>query len=411
MKLLVLLFTLLLATPVSYVNYRALDRAKYVEIEGQEINKNLLQQLAFLKREVHSGAANEMQSYYPEGATFLMALYGLTWCEVAEAAPKASNLKQEALNETLFALQSIHEHIDQKVPNFDLDFSKGTFYTSWPLYVQAHLLHAYPETREDSILVKQFEERCASVAQVLSENESPFPESYPGASWPADICPAVAALVLHDQMFPAAYESTVNEWLEKCETRLDHRGLIPHSADPNTGEPLLASMGSSQSLILSFMHEIDSAAGAKMFESYKTHFLAKRLGLPGILEHAKGTKGKGHIDSGPVVWGIGGAASIVGIRAMYLYGKPETARSIRNSVNAFAFVREKKEERYYLLGKWPMADAFMAWSNSLEVTPAKEMKRSKPWKSSFHLGSFLLLLLMGYANKGLVTKKEKLRRA
>lgn len=405
MKVLVLLFSFFLATPISYVNYRSFGGSQYVEISGCSINKNLLQQLAFLKRTIHSGVDEEMQQSYPEGAAFMLSLYGLSWCAVAEALPYSSKTGQEAISEATFALGRMHQFIDDKVVDHALPLAHGAFYTSWPLYLQAHLLKATPAEYRNPIDLRNFEETCDQIIEELNTSKSPFLESYPGAAWPADQCPAIAALAIHDRILPAKYQYNIEQWLLRTKELLDPRGLIPHSVNPKTGTPLQKSLGSSQSLILSFMHEIDSATGAEMFVTYKDSFLTKRFGLPGVREYPKGEKGAGHIDAGPIVWGIGGAASIVGVRPFYLYGELGTARAIRNSINAFAFVREKKQERFYLFGKWPMADAFMAWSNSLEVTIDKKMKPTKPWKSSFNMGSILILLALGYWNKRFWTIK------
>ena len=397
LKILILLFSFILAVPISYVNYRTFDRARYIEVDGISINKNLLQQLLFLKREMHNGAANKMQHSYPEGFIFMNALYGLSWCALAKELPHSSKMYQTAIEEAHFALKSMNSKAGsmQFRPAGGLD--KGAFYTSWTMYLRGHLLEASIDHFADSALIADFKSSCIEVREALERNESPYLESYPGATWPADIFPAMAALGIHDRLFDQEFEITVNQWLEKCETRLDTRGLVPHSSNAS-GFPKEPSMGSSQSLILNFMYEIDSSTGARMFNDYRKHFLTNRLGLPGVREYAKGTKGQGHIDSGPVVWGIGGAASIVGIRTFYLYGEQGIAKSIRNSVNAFAFVQERHEERYYLFGKWPMADAFMAWSNSLEITPDREMTSKKRWRTSFQLGSLAFIGLLSYWN-------------
>lgn len=400
LKILVLLLSFFLAVPISYVNYRTYDKARYVEISGTQINKNLLQQLFFLEREMHDGAAERMQHSYPEGFVFMNALYGLSWCAVAKELPHSSKMYKRAISEANYALSSMQNNAATAQFRTAGGLSKGAFYTSWNMYLTAHLLEATAPDFRDSARIKEFQQLCQEVKKALEQHESPFLESYPGATWPADIFPAVASLKLHGKLFGPDYDETVATWLLKCDERRDERGLIPHSLSLD-GFPRESSMGSSQSLILNFMHEIDSCYGATMFKEYRQHFLAKRFGLPGVREYAKGIKGQQHIDSGPVVWGIGGAASIVGIRTFYLYGEQGTAKAIRNSVNAFALVRERKEERYYLFGKWPMADAFMAWSNSLEVVPNKEMKSQKRWRASFQLNSILVLGALALWNRKL----------
>ena len=66
-----------------------------------------------------------------------------------------------------------------------------------------------------------------------------------------------------------------------------------------------------------------------MHSLYKEHFLDYRLGLPGIREYRKGVEGNGSVDSGPVIWDIGGSASIVGVRTLGLYGETTAYKGMK----------------------------------------------------------------------------------
>ena len=398
MKVIVLILSILLAFPVAKMNYTLFDKAKYAETEGVVINQHLLEQLAFLEDEMHGGAALNMQNSYPEGHLFMNALYGLSWCEVAKVMPSESELYQKAHLEIDFALKSINSKGSTKRFADVKSIPHGIFFTGWRNYLAGHQLAATEPDHRDSIMINTFTYECDLIAKAIQESNTPFLESYNGAAWPADMCSAVASLAVHDKLFKPKYEAIIDQWLQKCDSLLDRHGLIAHSVDHVSGTALESAMGSSQSLILSFLHEIDHEYGEKMFAIYREKFLVKRLGLPGVKEYPKGEKGPDHVDAGPIVWGIGGAASIVGIRACYLYGQQGTAKGIRNCVNFFALEKEKKGKRYYLFGKWPMADAFIAWSNSLEITPDREMTSKKRWRTSFQLGSLAFIGLLSYWN-------------
>jgi hypothetical protein len=99
------------------------------------------------------------------------------------------------------------------------------------------------------------------------------------------------------------------------------------------------------------------------------------------------------IDSGPVIWGIGGAASVVGQRAAAANGHDDLYLGLRNSLEAFGVAHTFFGEKTYLFGQLPMADAFIAWGNAVEQVPATG-RYPKPW--SIHLASLLLLLLLGW---------------
>jgi hypothetical protein len=114
--------------------------------------------------------------------------------------------------------------------------------------------------------------------------------------------------------------------------------------------------------------------------------------LPGILQYKKGTAGKTDADSGPVIFGVGGPASIVGLRVMSLMKENETAIGLRNSIETFGFGTGRSEQKKYLFGKLPMADVFICWANSTETNPGTELTTEKHWRIKFQLYSLLILL-------------------
>jgi hypothetical protein len=157
---------------------------------------------------------------------------------------------------------------------------------------------------------------CERIAQALAQSESPHLQSYPGAAWPADGVLCVATLALYDRIHPPKYQAVIQRWLRMTRANHDPLGLIPHEADAHDGTVLVPARGSSQSLMLAILPEIESVYARQQFALYKTHFTDYRVGLPGIREFPKGIVGTADTDSGPVLFQIGGAASIVGRRTM-----------------------------------------------------------------------------------------------
>jgi len=123
-----------------------------------------------------------------------------------------------------------------------------------------------------------------------------------------------------------------------------------------------------------------------------------RLGLPGIREYPHGTSRLGDIDSGPIVMGIGGAASIVGIRATSLQRDWAVAEGLSNGTGALLISFSDEKERYFLFGQLPILDAFIAWANAVNCLEYSgcdskshpELKREN-WRWKFQAISFLLI--------------------
>ncbi|WP_139925904.1 hypothetical protein [Hymenobacter sp. DG01] len=366
-----------------YLNTRLYYQPTLAPTGPARINQDVVQQLQFLRTKMHAGAAEQMQALYPEGFVYQNALYALTWIELLPHLPVQSALRQEAQAEADWALRQIQSPEGRLAFDPALPLPYGAFYQGWSAYVLGRYLAALPTAQHLPADVTHFQRQCAAIATALRAGPTPYPESYSGAAWPADGVMCVAALAWHDRLLPAAYRADLSTWLRTVDQHLDSRQMIPHQTSATTGGVVEAARGSSQSQLLNFLLEIDSAYAQTHFQRYRAHFLTARLGLPGVQESARGAQLTEDIDSGPVIWGVGGAASIVGRRTMQRYGDTATALGLRNSVEAFGMPWSSAAGKRYLFGALPIADAFIAWSNSLETSHA--MHTTQPWRRKFQL--------------------------
>lgn len=361
-------------------------------------NKDVYHQLRYLQTQMHVGAASEMQRLFPEGYLFTNALYGLAWADWAAPLSGSTNgsesaLFQEAEREISWAIAEIESPRGRRIFKEDLPLPYGAFYRGWSNYLRGRHLTILPEDLRITEQVERFRAECDSIAKAFQAVEEPYLESYAGGSWPADNVLAVASLAAYDRMLgEKRYAATVTNWLSKVNTRLDPAtGLIPHVV--YSGAPPQGARGSSQSLMLSLLPEIDSAFAAAQYRLYEQHFVTSRLNLPAIREYPVGIEGQGDIDSGPVIWGIGGAASVVGQRAAAANGRPDRYIGLRNSIEAFGAAYTLFGRKQYVFGQLPLADAFIAWANAAEQEPS-EGHYPHPWL--LHGLALLVGILLGW---------------
>ncbi|UOQ65383.1 hypothetical protein [Hymenobacter volaticus] len=388
------LLRLLLCLPLFYLvylNYQLYYEPQMAIVAGRPINQDLLGQLRFLKTRMHQGAAEDMQQLYPEGFVYLNALYGLSWVELAGSLPESSALRYEALAESSWAVRAILSPTGRVLFEEDLPLPYGAYYRGWSTYLLGRYLTAQTPAERTAADVRLFRQNCTQIAQALSASPTPYLESYTGAAWPADGMMCLAALACHDRVLPPLYQPTIQQWLTVVDTRLDSLGMIPHKTDARTGEVTQAALGASQSQLLNFLYEVDSTYARRHFRLYRHHFLTSRFGLPGMRESPQEADNAEHIDSGPVLLDIGGAASIVGRRIMQRYGDTVTAVGLRNSIEAFGMPFQINGQKRYLFGQLPIADAFIAWSNSLEVNHTMDA----PSWSRIHFHGLSTLLALG----------------
>ncbi len=386
------IFLLLIISFIIYLNHGLYYSPRFATIEKDEVNIDLLSQLQFLKVQMHKGAADDMQKYYPEGFVFMHALYGLSWCELLKYVDKDSELFKEGHKEIQFSYNEINAEKGRSTFQEQLALPYGAFYIGWNNYLLGKKIAVERPADRDSAEIRSYETSCITIAAIIDSSPSPYPESYKGYAWPADVSVCIACLANHDKIFKPEYAAGIALWISKVKQFTDPDGLMPYAFDPVNLRVTENAKGSSQSLIQNFLFETDSSFCSQQFTIYKKLFLDSRAGLPGIRQYKKGSKGQGDVDSGPIIFGIGGPASIVGLRTMCLMKENETAIGLRNSIETFGFTTGNDKEKKYLFGKLPMADAFICWANSTEVNGVTKLAAGKYWRIKFQLYSLLFLL-------------------
>lgn len=385
---------ILIIIGIGYLNYSMYYTPNFNTKEGNTYNIDVLHQLQHLKEELHKGSGQDMQNIYPEGFIFLNALYGLTWCDLLQNVNKESPLFKEGIQEVDWVLAQIHSENGTKIFDKHLPIKYGAFYAGWSNYLLAQKLALLPVGAIDTSEKQQFIKKCDQIRSAIEKSETPYLESYRNQAWPADMLICVASLALHDQLFEKRYTIVIEDWLAKVKQRLDKEtGLIPHAVAASSGNALEGARGCSQSLILNFLKDIDPHFASEQFKIYKTLFVDYRFGLPGIREYPKGRSGWGDIDSGPVLLGIGGAASIVGQRTMAQYQDWTIYEGLRNSIEGFGVGMTFNKKKRYIFGVLPMADAFIAWANVMETKELSEQETNN-WRYKFHLLSLVLLVIL-----------------
>lgn len=381
--LLILILILLLTINIRLYN------SPQIEKQGTEsVNTDLLKELRFLEHSFADQADSKMQSIYPEGYVFMNALYGLAWCNVLEQSPKQTSHYKKGHDQIQQAFDRINSETGRSIFDETLPLSYGAFYIGWNNYLLGKKLSIENYNDRDSIELDQFKKQCEAIATAI--NKETYPESYYGGVWPADAMICVASLALHDNMSEPIYSEHIASWIKSVKVNLDKNGFIPHSIHVHDKTIAENARGSSLSLMLIFLKEIDSEFADEQFKLYKSKFYDTRMGLSGIREYPKGELGSGDIDSGPVILQMGGAATIVGLQTTAMFNEPEMSAKISSTLEGLALPVKTKSEKFYLFGMLPMVDAFTAWSHS----SLKPIKQNKPIFIEFHLYSFILFAVL-----------------
>jgi hypothetical protein len=395
LKRMIQLGALLFVIAIIWGNIRLYYHPKFVQNNKNRINADVLGQLKHLKKELHIDAANQMQQLYPEGAFFMTILYGLTWADLVENADKTSEIAQTAEAEIVWSINHLDSGQCKSIFSAALLLPYGAFYRGWTGYLMGRYCSVFPQNATKNGILQRFQNNCDTISNAFIQANEPFLESYAHQSWPADNILCLASISLHDKIFQSRYFDTKKRWLDSIQQHLDpNTGLIPHSFGLHSKQIIENARGCSQSMMLSFLPVIDSVFSQKQFALFQKHFLMKRLGIWSVREYPHDIDGDGDVDSGPVLFGVGGAASIVGIRAAGENNHPFLHDNFRNAIEMLCFPNHSKDEKYYLFKQLAIADAFIAWVSAKNY-PFSNQKRPY-WQWQFHLWSLLIISIPCY---------------
>jgi hypothetical protein len=362
----------------------------------QEKIEDIICQLNFLEHELKDkDLGRRMQNIYPEGLVFTNSLYGLSWCELGLA--DTSQLKKErALKEAIYAYNNINTEDAKSVFSSTLGLENGIFYVGWNNYLLSNILLLDSNFENSQHYKDIYFEQCEEISEALAISKSPFLESYPKQSWPADMFVAMASINNYKNLYGAKYKSMVADWIEIVKTKVDPKTmLVPHKVNSLNGASIEGARGCSISLILRLLSEIDMNFARKQYLLYQGNFVSTTFGLPSIREFPKGEIGFGDIDSGPVIFGIGFAGTIVSIGTHSVLGDFESSENQYNTINSFGFGSNVSKSKKYVLGLLPIADAFVAWSRSSALKNTEnKVHESNFWAVEFHLITILFLVLI-----------------
>jgi hypothetical protein len=348
-----------------------------------------IKQLNYLGNEIHNNELGyRMQEIFPEGFVFTNVLYGLSCAEIAAKTNFENEDQTYQLGEARFAFEEINSEYAKQ--NFIKSMSPeyGMYYIGWKNFLLGKILAA--QKIKDSSEVVLFKSYCNSISEAIKNNF--YPASYPTSSWPADAAVGVASLKQHDLLFEPKYDSLIKDWVQKVKLNLDSiSGLIPHEVDAANGEPIDVARGSSICLTLIFLSEIDSVFAKEQFDLFYEKFTITRFGLPFIREYPKGTRGHADIDSGPLILKVGFAGTIVATGTFMKFGEVETANRISACIESIGFPKTDGDQKKYLSGKLPIADAFIVWTR---LQSYETIRNNYTFGSflMFHIYSFLLLV-------------------
>jgi len=157
--------------------------------------------------------------------------------------------------------------------------------------------------------------------------------------WPADQTATLASLARYDRAHGShLLDEPARAWREY---------VLAHAMDAKLGLPWSEATGAratsklprgcALSFQTRFLHELDDELAKKWWAAYRRHYLVEHVGMAGFREWPPGQDRKADVDSGPIVDGVGAAASGLGVPAARSMGDEETAKKIERTAAVVGF--------------------------------------------------------------------------
>lgn len=167
--------------------------------------------------------------------------------------------------------------------------------------------------------------------------------SYPGvrARWPADQSATLAALVRYDAAHGGKLSvEPVRRYWEVVERSAGKDGL-PRSEVAGATESGRHPRGCALSFSLRYLAEVDPHRARALWKRYVALYLVDGVLVTGFREWPVGVDRAADVDSGPIVSGIGAAASALGIAAARAMGDDALAKRLESVADRVTFIGSK----------------------------------------------------------------------
>jgi hypothetical protein len=188
----------------------------------------------------------------------------------------------------------------------------------------------------DTVLPCADEKAHAEIANALARRSLREPTahvpSYAATAyrWPADQTATLAALARFDRAHGAHLaDEPVRRWRERMLKQTMDAGLgLPWSEATGKAKGARDPRGCALSWQTRYLNEVDPALAGRWWDRYKDAYLVDKLVLVGFREWPPGRDRPADADSGPIVNGVGSAATALAIGAARTMGDAILARRL-----------------------------------------------------------------------------------
>ncbi len=280
-------------------------------VDGWELDA----QMRSIERRLSMGEDEILILLIPEGTLFCNSLYGFGLVSLALTRADDIEFKTHVLRKIEWLLKRV-EKLEERHP-FNLN---SKLKPSGGIIIAGHgnLLRAGYALLggKDKDILATYDSRSKEIYDAFISGKTAFPECYEGHTWAQDSVYALESLRMHDTLYGTAYSAAWRRWAASIEKHVDPTtGLMVAQIDPATDQSIEGPRGCALAWGLSYMPGFAPEFSKSQYEIFRTNWFVPFLGCLGIHEWNHGIATPTNFHAGPVILGLGAAASGIGIAA------------------------------------------------------------------------------------------------
>lgn len=225
----------------------------------------------------------------------------------------------------------------------------------------------------------------------------------PGAyKWPADQAALLASLALYDRLYKKEYApKLIKGWLRAIERHTDPATELPLPTLDKKASYADFPRGCALSWMTFYMAQFAPAEAAALYDRYRTLYSVEVVGLGGFREWPPGSSRGSDNDSGPVILGVGTAATGLGLGPARIFRDARQYALIQTTATTLGLPTTLLPERRYLSSPL-LGEAILFSGATARVwfgdAPIGSFKESPVWPFGsmilFFIGSTLAFALL-----------------
>lgn len=219
---------------------------------------------------------------------------------------------------------------------------------------------------------------------------------YPQGKWPADQSVTLASLYLYDQIHDTSLsQRPIEGWLKVMESRSDSSLGLHHSVMTPGLWAAEVPRGCALSWTVFYMAQFAPEEARVLYENYREHYAGFVLGWGGFREWPPDESHGMNVNSGPILFGLGMAATGLGVGAARIFEDEPMYTGIMRSASTFGLpstgvVGGRRHRSSPVIGEAMLFSGVTArrWFGELPQEPLPEKELPAP------IGALLSLLVV-----------------